>query len=134
MGSADANWQDIRSALPFEIGLYSAASVGEKIYILGKNICSLVFFDTTTLTFDTLATFQPYVQRVSPILCLKDAQTLIIVSGRRKDDESEDDREVVQTRIEEFDVNKREITKYYDLEWVINNPQVVSVPYYPKFK
>jgi hypothetical protein len=124
----ESHWEEVRSALPFEIGLYSAVSVGEKIYILGQNICSLVCFDTRSLTFDTLATFQPYVQRVAPVLCLKNSHELLIVSRQKKDDEG------VKTLVEEFDIKEKRVLKDYDLGWIISNPQAAIVPYYPNFR
>ena len=127
------HWQEVGSALPFEIGLHSAVSVDDKIYLLGKNICSLVCFDTRSLTFDTLATFPPYVRRLAPVLCLKDNNTLLIVSAQRKEEESEDDKQV-KTIIEEFNIKQKTVLKHYDLGWAITNPQVVLVPHYPAFR
>jgi hypothetical protein len=124
----ESKWEEVRSALPFEIGLYSAVSVGEKIYILGQNICSLVCFDTRSLTFDTLATFQPYVQRLAPVLCLKNARELLIVSSQKKDEDG------VKTLVEEFDIKETRVLKEYELGRTISNPQAALIPYYPNFR
>ena len=130
-GPQPETWQCLTTALPFEIGLFSAVSVDEKIYILGNNICSLVCFNTQSLTFDTLATFQPYVQRHTPVLCLKDPGTLIVVSEQQREGS---ESESLRTIVEEFDIKEKKVSKDRDLGFVIKTPQVLTVPYYPKFR
>lgn len=111
-------WTAMHMPWPFEIGIHSAVSVDEHIYLVGQYIPQLMRFNTVTRELIDLGRFKSS----SGPLCLCNGKIYSVGGGN--------DGELVES----FDREKGEFAVVSELQNCWCNTNVVAAPVFPQFR